>query len=119
MKKEYFIMAILVIAVSGYLYLNSLNEPEDITPPRFNDIHDILESCTEAIGGIEVIDDIQTLSLTMNWPDHGTLHTEIRRPNMERLGESLVWNGTYCVLLNSPDPVPEEEWKDNEADIAW
>jgi len=38
---------------------------------------------------------------------------------MEKLGESLVWNGSYCVLLNPPGPVPEEEWKDNEIDIVW
>jgi hypothetical protein len=38
---------------------------------------------------------------------------------MERLGESLVWNGSYCVLLNPVTPIPEEEWKDNEIDIAW
>jgi hypothetical protein len=119
MRKEYATIFILVLAVTGYIYLSTFREQENNTPPRYDNIDDILAACAEAMGGTDVISGIQTLRLTMNWPDHGVLYTEIRRPNMVRLGESLIWNGSYSVLLNSPDPVPEEEWKDNEADIAW
>ena len=120
MKKEYSLIFVLVLAVSGYIYLTVLREPDNnLIPPRYDNVDDILDACRVAMGGNEVIDGIQTLRITQNWPDHGTMHTEIRRPNMERLGESLVWNGTYCAFLGSSEPVPEEEWKDNEVDIAW
>jgi len=120
MNKSTPIILIIVVAVSGYIYITQFrDQPSDTIPPRLDNIDDILDSCTEVMGGSDLIDSIETLKLTMNWPDHGTLYTEIKRPNMVRLGESLIFNGTYCVLLGSPDPVPEEEWKDNEVDIAW
>jgi hypothetical protein len=120
MRRVVPVLFIVVLASLGFLYFTQNREPEHtVAQPKYDSVEDIVEACAEAMGGAEVIEGIQTLRLTQNWPDHGTLFTEIRRSNMERLGESLVWNGSYCVLLNPPGPVPEEEWKDNEIDIAW
>ena len=69
--------------------------------PKYDNIDDIITACAKAMGGVDVIEGIQTLKIAQNWPDHGTLFTEIRRPNMERLGETLVWNCTYCAILGS------------------
>lgn len=120
MKKVIPILFIIALSSSGFLYFIQNREQEhNIIQPRYDNVEEIVEACAEAMGGTEIIEDLQTLRITQNWPDHGVLLTEIRRPNMERLGESLVWNGSYCALLNSPEPIPEEEWKDNEIDIAW
>ena len=120
MNKSTPIILILVVAVSGYIYITQFgDQPSDLIQPRFDNLDDIMDACAEAMGGLDLVDGVETLRLTMDWPDHGVLYTEIKRPNMVRLGESLIFNGTYCVLLGSPDPVPEEEWKDNEADIAY
>ncbi len=120
MRRVLQVLFIIVLSGLGFLYFNQNREQErEILEPRFDDVEEIVEACAEAMGGADVVEGVQTLRLTQSWPDHGTLHTEIRRPNMERLGESLVWNGSYCVLLNPVTPIPEEEWKDNEIDIAW
>lgn len=114
--------ALVIIALSSlvFLYFTQNKEPEHkIIQPKYDDVEEIVEACTEAMGGVEIVEGLQILRLTQNWPDHGILFTEIKRPNMERLGESLVWNGSYCVQINPLRPVPEEEWKDNEIDIAW
>lgn len=103
MNKSTPIILIIVLAVSGYFYITQFrDQQDDPTPPRFDNIEDILDAYADAMGGSGIIDGIETLRLTMNWPDHGTLYTEIKRPNMVRLGESLIFNGTYCVLLGSP-----------------
>lgn len=120
MKRVLPILVIIALLSSGYLYFSQYREPEhEMAQPKYDDVEEIVDACAEAMGGAEVIEGLQTLRITQSWPDHGTLHTEIRRPNMERLGESLVWNGSYCVLLDSLETIPEEEWKDNEIDIAW
>jgi hypothetical protein len=120
MRRVIPVLFIIALSSLGFLYFNQNREQEHIIiQPRYDNVEEIVEACAEAMGGTEVIEDLQTLRITQNWPDHGTLHTEIRRPNMERLGESFVWNGSYCALLNSLEPIPEEEWKDNEIDIAW
>jgi hypothetical protein len=120
MKRVLPIIFVIALLSAGFLYFTQNREQEhDIAQPKYADVEDIVEACAEAMGGADIVEGIQTLRLTQNWPDHGALHTEIRRPNMERLGESLVWNGSYCVQLNPLAPIPEEEWKDNEIDIAW
>jgi len=121
MKRVIPVIIIVVVAASiGFLYINGyFDERSSPVEPKYDNVDDIITACAEAMGGVDVIDGIQTLKFAQNWPDHGTLHTEIRRPNMERLGETLVWNGTYCAILGSSEEIPEEEWKDNEIDIAW
>lgn len=129
MKREYLIIIIGILAVSGIVYLyafrprqngdSMLTDVEQNGDSLLTDVEQIVEASVRAMGGEEVIGDLSTLRITQNWPDHGILRTEIERPNKERLGDHLIWNGTYCGLIGSDVLVPEEEWKDNEIDIAW
>lgn len=85
----------------------------------------LIEECAEAMGGIDKIDSLETMRVTQRFPDHaGLIHYEIKRPNLVRLGDNLVFDGERGSWLEGKNPegtllVSEEEWKDFEVDIAW
>ncbi len=78
----------------------------------------LVDECAEAMGGIAKIEALETIRSAHHWPDHGTIRYEIKRPNLVRMGDSLVFDGERAAWLTG-EPVPEEEWKDFEMDIGW
>jgi len=91
-------------------------QPESMTAER------LIDECAQAMGGI---DSLETMRLVQSWPDHeGLIRYEFRRPNLVRMGDSLVFDGQQASWLPGMSPdgtllVPQEEWKDFEADMAW
>ncbi len=85
----------------------------------------LVDECVQAMGGMEKIDALETLRLAQHWPDHGLIRYEIKRPNLVRMGDNLVFDGERASWLEgrnaegTPRLVPAEEWKDFEMDIAW
>lgn len=89
----------------------------------------VVDECAQAMGGMEQIQQIKTLRVAYNWPDHGILRYEIKRPNKVRMGDNLVFDGERASWLEGvisadgsvrkAELVPQEEWKDYEMDIGW
>ncbi|MFC1639235.1 hypothetical protein ACFL3B_00560 [Gemmatimonadota bacterium] len=90
---------------------------------------DVVSACADAMGGQAAIDNVSTIRLTYQLPDHGGPATlEIRRPNLLRVGD-LVFDGDRAAFLarqpladGTPRPaelVPSEEWKDFEMEVGW
>ncbi len=99
-------------------------EPMTATPPVDEPVtaERLVNECAEAMGGIAKIDALETIRSTQNWPDHGLIYYEIKRPNRVRMGDNLVFDGERGSWLEgrgAGEPIPEEEWKDFEIDIAW
>ena len=92
---------------------------------------EVVAACAEALGGSAAIDAVRTLRLTYRLPDHGggAAVLEIRRPNLLRMGDFAVFDGTRAALLDQP-PLPDgserpaelvdaAEWPDFEMQIGW
>jgi len=85
----------------------------------------LVEECIQAMGGMEKIDALETMRTVQHWPDHGLIRYEIKRPNLVKMGDNLVFDGERAAWLNktnadgTPELVPAEEWKDFEMDIGW
>lgn len=89
----------------------------------------VVAQCIEAMGGQEKLDALHSLRVTMHWPDHGTLRTDIERPNRSSLGMNgeVVFDGDRAAMLKrGPDgtrvcdmAVPEGDLVDFDVDIAW
>jgi hypothetical protein len=122
MKRNTRMIAVGIVTLSALIH-SCAGRPEPIKAEQTGDDAAmwarVLDDCAEAMGGTDVIANLTTLRMAHDWPDHGTLRTEIERPNKERLGDGLVWDGNRCSLINPTGSVPEEEWLDNEIDIAW
>ena len=78
----------------------------------------LVEECAQAMGGMEKIDGLETMRTAQHWPDHGIIRYEIKRPNLVKMGDDLVFDGERAAWLTG-ELVPEEEWKDFEMDIGW
>ncbi len=80
----------------------------------------LIAECAGAMGGIEKVAALQTMRFAQYLPDHGGLSRyEIKRPNRVRLGDTVVFDGERAAWLTEGEPIPQEEWKDFEVDIAW
>ena len=80
----------------------------------------LIDECAEAMGGVDKINALQTMRFAQYLPDHASLSRyEIKRPNLVRLGDVVVFDGERAAWLTQAEPVPQEEWKDFEVDIAW
>jgi hypothetical protein len=92
---------------------------------------EVVAACAEALGGAAAIDAVRTLRLTYRLPDHGggAAVLEIRRPNLLRMGDFAVFDGSRAALLDRP-PLPDgterpaelvdaAEWPDFEMQIGW
>ncbi|MFC1574452.1 hypothetical protein ACFL3Z_00035 [Gemmatimonadota bacterium] len=90
---------------------------------------DVVTACAEALGGRATIDSFRTLRIRYTLPDHsGQSHIEIKRPNLIRSGDVVVFDGKRAAFLDrgpaadgTPRPaqlIDREEWKDFEVDIA-
>ncbi len=92
-------------------------------------VKEIVHKCAEAMGGIDKIDAWKTLRCSQIFPDHkGLIRYEIKRPNLVRLGDNLVFDGKRAAWLERKTAdgkikkaalVLQDEWKDFELDIAW
>jgi hypothetical protein len=120
MKNGYSIGVICSFLLFQCLFVACLTEP--MTAER------LINECAQAMGGVEKIESLKTIHITENWPDHGTLCTEIKRPNHIRLGKNLVFDGERgCYLerkgadgaMLEPKLVPQEDWNHFEVDVAW
>lgn len=89
---------------------------------------ELLNRCAEAMGGWDIIDQIETFHVKAVYPDHGTIPMEIiiKRPNKSyNPGGEIVFDGRRICLLSghdgNSDPVlaPEGDWKDGEVEIAY
>jgi len=91
---------------------------------------DVVAACAEAMGGSAAIDAIRTIRLQYRLPDHGgPTVLEIKRPNLLRIGDIAVFDGTRAAMLERP-PLPDgterpaelvdaEGWMDFEMQIGW
>ena len=107
------------------LFLLTACQPKPVTPMT---AERLVEECAKAMGGIEKIDALETMRTTQHWPDHGLIRYEIKRPNLVRMGDDLVFDGERAAwvkgrnadgTLREAELVPQDEWKDFEMDIAW
>lgn len=90
----------------------------------------VVEACAEAMGGRARIDSVHTLRFLYTLPDHGgsQSRTDVKRPNLVRLGDDVVFDGQRAARLSrgptagGAHPPSElmdpEEWKDFEIDIG-
>jgi len=87
----------------------------------------LIAACAKAMGGIDKVDSLETMRLAQDWPDHDLIRYEIKRPNLVKMGDDLVFDGERAAWLKGKNAdgtprielVPEEEWKDFEMDIGW
>ncbi len=118
-KKKVFLIALFCASI--FLTLSSYPD-EPVTAER------IISRCAEALGGYDVLNDIETLYVKAIYPDHGDVPMEIivKRPNKSFNPRSnLVFDGKRICFLkgrdgrSDPEFAPEGDWKDGEVEIAY
>lgn len=88
----------------------------------------LIDRCADALGGYDVIHQIEIIYVKAVYPDHGDTPREfiMKRPNKSYnpIG-NIVFDGEKICLLNGrdgesdPEFAPEEEWKDGEVEIGY
>jgi len=88
----------------------------------------IISKCAEALGGHDILDNIETLYVKAIYPDHGDDPMEfiMKRPNQSfNPRANLVFDGKRICFLkgtdgeSGPELAPEGDWKDGEVEIAY
>lgn len=122
MKRSLIITIIIVVVGLGYytFFMSGDGQPEGDCRMEDVSVDQIIAQYMEAVGGEDVISNLRNLRIVQDFPDHaGFQIAEIERPNKVRLGEYVVFDGETAYILDPPEAVPEEEYKDFEVDIAW
>jgi len=97
---------------------------KQIKADRNMTLNQIISRCTEAMGGSEIIDNIENLRIGAVFPDHGSqaLYFEMKRPNLSYSPQSgIVFDGKRACFMRRTEPelVGEEEWKDFDVEIGF
>ncbi|HUS86050.1 MAG TPA: hypothetical protein VMW76_02330 [Bacteroidales bacterium] len=88
----------------------------------------IIDKCADALGGYDVINNIETIHVRAIYPDHGDVPMEfiMKRPNRSfNPRANLVFDGKRICFLkgrdgkSDPEFAPEGDWKDGEVEIGY
>jgi len=88
----------------------------------------LIDKCAEALGGYDILNNIETLYVKAVYPDHGDIPREfiMKRPNKSYNPRAdLVFDGERICFLkgrdgrSKPELAPEGDWKDGEVEIGY
>lgn len=123
MKRNLIIQCILVCALIIFAASDSV-KAENLSG------HRVIAKCAEAMGGMDKIKSLKALRLTVLYPKHDPVITDLMLPNKIRNKSNsiAIYDGKRACLLDRPPAkkdtprpdiiVPKEEWKDFEAEFA-